>query len=91
MIITNNYQLMLRTLINRLAQEFSMKDLGDLHYFLGIEVIRNDKGIFLRQAKYALDLLTRADMVDCKLISTSFMVGSYLTESGTPHSDATQF
>jgi len=82
---------MLRTLINRLAQEFSMKDLSDLHYFLGIEVIRNDKGIFLSQAKYALDLLTHADMVDCKPISTPFVVGSHLTESGTPHCDATQF
>jgi len=91
MIITGSNQLMLRTLINRLAQEFSMKDRGDFHYFLGIEVIRNDKGIFLSQAKYALDLLTRADMVDYKPISTPFVVGSHLTESGTPHCDATQF
>jgi hypothetical protein len=91
MIITGSNQLMLRTLINCLAQEFSMKDLSDLHYFLGIEVIRNDKGIFLSQAKYALDLLTRADMVDCKPISTPLVVGSHLTESGTPHCDATQF
>ncbi|XP_073261291.1 uncharacterized protein [Populus alba] len=91
MIITSSNQLMLRSLINRLAQEFSMKDLGDLHYFLGIEVIQHDKGIFLSQAKYALDLLTRADMVDYKLISTPFVVGSHLTESGTPHCDATEF
>jgi len=75
MIITSSNQLMLRTLINRLAQEFSMKDLGDLHYFLGIEVIRNDKGIFLSQAKYALDLLTHADMVDCKPISLLLWLG----------------
>ena len=91
MIITGSNQLMLHTLINCLAQEFSVKDLGDLHYFLGIEVIRNDKGIFLSQAKYAFDLLTRADMVDYKPISTPFVVGSHLTESGTPHCDATQF
>ncbi|KAF5470482.1 hypothetical protein F2P56_010995 [Juglans regia] len=82
---------MLRTLIDRLAREFSMKDLSDLHFFLGIEVIRNEKRIFLSQTKYALDLLTRANMVDCKPISTPFLVGSHLTESGTAHSDATQF
>ena len=49
---------MLNSLIDRLAKEFSMKDLCDLHYFLGIEVIRNEKDLFLNQAKYELDLLT---------------------------------
>ena len=40
-----------------LSKEFEMKDLGPLKYFLGIEVSRSDKGIFLSQRKYALDLL----------------------------------
>uniref|UniRef100_A0A6N2KNP9 Integrase catalytic domain-containing protein n=1 Tax=Salix viminalis TaxID=40686 RepID=A0A6N2KNP9_SALVM len=91
MVITGNNTSMLHSLIDRLASEFSMKDLGDLHYFLGIEVVRNDKGLFLSQAKYALDLLTRAEMVDCKPISTPSLVGSHLTDSGTLYSDATQF
>ena len=34
-----------------------MKDLGDLHYFLDVEVQANEKGLFLNQTKYALDLL----------------------------------
>lgn len=50
----------------------------------------NEKGIFLSQAKYAR-LLTRVDMVDRRLISTLFVVVSHLIESGTTHSDATQF
>ena len=32
-----------------LEQEFDMKDLGDLHYFLGIEIIRTSQGIWLSQ------------------------------------------
>ena len=30
-----------------LKQKFEMKDLGELHYFLGIEVIRSPGGIWL--------------------------------------------
>ncbi|CAL2256343.1 unnamed protein product [Prunus armeniaca] len=44
-----------------LSQEFEMKDLGDLKYFLGIEVSRSHGGIFLSQRKYALDLLSDTD------------------------------
>ena len=32
-----------------LKQKFEMKDLGELHYFLGIEVIRSPRGIWLLQ------------------------------------------
>ena len=46
-----------KALQSYLSSEFEMKDLGHLKYFLGIEVSRSDKGIFLSQRKYALDLL----------------------------------
>jgi hypothetical protein len=58
-----------------------MKDFGNLHYFLGIEITRSDKEFFFSQAKYALDLLTQTNMVNWKPI-TPFLVGSHLTESG---------
>jgi hypothetical protein len=41
----------------KLAQEFEVKDLGQLRYFLGIEVSRSSKDIYLSQRKYVLDLL----------------------------------
>ena len=40
-----------------LATQFEIKDLGKLRYFLGIEVARLEKGIFLSQRKYVIDLL----------------------------------
>ena len=52
-----------------LKQEFEMKDLGELRYFLGIEVIRTTEGIWLSQRQYALDMLSKYGMADCKPIS----------------------
>ena len=43
-----------------------MKQLGDLKYFLGIEVARSKNGIFLSQRKYILDLLIKTTMLGCQ-------------------------
>ena len=40
-----------------LLQQFRIKDLGDLKYFLGIEFSRSKAGIYMSQRKYALDIL----------------------------------
>lgn len=44
------------------STQFAMKDLGPLHYFLGIQVHRTFDGLILSQTKYALDILERAQM-----------------------------
>jgi hypothetical protein len=46
-----------------------MKDLGELRYFLGIEVIHSPKGIWLLQRQYALNKLSEYGMTGCKPIS----------------------
>jgi hypothetical protein len=50
-------------------QNFEMKDLGELHYFLSIEVIQSPKGIWLLQRQYALNKLSEYGMTGCKPIS----------------------
>ena len=54
----------------KLTVEFEMKDLGLMHYFLGIEVRERLEGIFLNQDKYALEILKRFDMLECKSMAT---------------------
>ena len=54
-----------------LASEFEIKDLGLMHYFLGLEVWQKPREIFLSQGKYVVKILKIFDMVDCKPVTTS--------------------
>jgi hypothetical protein len=53
-----------------LASEFEMKDIGLMHYFLGLEVWQQPGEIFLGQGKYVVDILRRFRMGDCKPMTT---------------------
>jgi hypothetical protein len=54
----------------KLAAEFEMKNLGLMHYFLGLEVWQSQQRIFLNQGKYAIETLKRFDMLECKSMNT---------------------
>lgn len=57
LLICGNDAHMLQRFKDYLSRCFSMKDLGNLKYFLGIEVSRGTEGFFLSQRKYTLDIL----------------------------------
>jgi hypothetical protein len=52
-------------LLKDLKDDFALKDLGDLHFFLGIEVKKVHDVLLLTQEKYASDLLTKLGMKKC--------------------------
>eukprot|EP00253_Pinus_taeda_P027539 PITA_27539 len=56
-----------------LATEFDMKDLGRMHYFLGLEVWQQKGEIFLRQGRYATEILKRFEMEDCRPMTMSMI------------------
>ena len=60
--------LLYQYIISLLSSEFAfaMKDLGLLHYFLGIKVSRTTDDFFLSQDKYATDIIERAGVSSCK-------------------------
>jgi Reverse transcriptase (RNA-dependent DNA polymerase) len=65
-----------------LKREFDIKDLGQLSYFLGIEIATSSKGIFLSQRKYILDLLKEIGKLGVKPAGTPMeliMVNHYPT------------
>lgn len=63
-----------------------MKDLGPVHFFLGIQVRRSADVFVLSQEQYAVDVLDRAGMMDCKPASTPVDTKSKLSSSTTRHS-----
>ena len=68
-ILTRNYKEMIKLKENH-AKEFEIKDLGLPRYFLGMEVARSQKGIFVSQCKYTMDLLKEIGMLGSKLANT---------------------
>jgi hypothetical protein len=72
------------------SEEFEMKDLGLMHYIFGLEVWQNPGEIFLSQSKYAIDILRRFGMMDCKsmmtpMISKETPRSSHRFRSKRPH------
>ena len=67
-------------LLLQLRDDFALKDLGPLHYFLGIEVVPcSDGALLLTQSKYAKDLLFKAGLKDCKPMPTPLSVSEKLS------------
>ena len=69
-----------------------MKDLGMMHYFLGMEVWQSVDGIPLGQGKYVVEILKRFRMMDCKTMATPMTSNlKLLSDSSTKTVDATMY
>jgi hypothetical protein len=76
----------------RLSSEFEMKDLGLMHYFLGLEVWQSPERIFLNQGRYTVKILKRFDMLECKPMNTPMEVKlKLLVDTSLEFIDATLY
>ncbi|RVX07945.1 Retrovirus-related Pol polyprotein from transposon TNT 1-94 [Vitis vinifera] len=80
-ILTGDHEEKIDLLKKLLTKEFEIKDLGNLKYFLGMEIARSKKGIAVSQRKYVLDLLNETGMLGCKPAETPMDTTVKLEES----------
>lgn len=80
-VLTGNDDGEIQNLKQSLANEFGIKDLGNLKYFVGIEVAGSKHGILIAQWKYILDLLKETRMLGCKAVDNPVEVNVKLGEN----------
>jgi hypothetical protein len=72
-IMISSSNMAIERLLAQLWDDFALKDLGTLNYFLGIEVHHNDQGLILTQEKYVHDLLDCTNMATCHGVPTPML------------------
>jgi hypothetical protein len=93
-IVTSSSSEAVTALLHDLSKDFALKDLGNLHYFLGIKVQRDKQELLLSQEDYAQEILSRVGMIKCKTaptpLSTSEKLSSHEGELLGPE-DSTRY
>ena len=90
--ITGSDEKEVQRLIEQLDAKFSLKDLGEVNYFLGIEVKKTESGLFLSQSKYIKDLLCRAQMQNARSTRAPLTTGQkFLNYGSQPFEDPQQY
>ena len=82
MILTSDDLSGIQELKDFLNQQFEMKDLGHLSYFLSLEITHSTYGLYITQAKYASEFLSRAGLTDSKTVDTPVELNAHLTLLG---------
>ncbi|KAG8490237.1 hypothetical protein CXB51_015585 [Gossypium anomalum] len=79
MIFTGNNPGMFNDFKNAMTKEFEMIDIGEMSYFLGVEVKQMKDGTFVSQKKYAKQILRKFNMKDCKPVAMPVDTGTKLS------------
>ncbi|XP_052477739.1 uncharacterized mitochondrial protein AtMg00810-like [Gossypium raimondii] len=84
-IITGNDSQAIDQFVTQLNAQFSLKDLGKLSYFLGIEVQYTSEGMFLSQTKYIRDLLHKVSMDRSNGLPTPMVTNCHMSAAEGSH------
>ncbi|GJT78965.1 putative RNA-directed DNA polymerase [Tanacetum coccineum] len=94
-IITGNNNDEITKFKTYLNQKFKIKDLGELKFFLGIEVVKIKNGLCLNQRKYCIELLYEYGLLACKPVATPMPENGILankeTDNDKPLKDITSY
>ncbi|KAM1547885.1 hypothetical protein ACFX1Z_009145 [Malus domestica] len=87
-IITSSATDAIQQVISALRKKFDIKDLGSLHFFLGIQITKTKAGLFLSQEKCIQDLLKKTKMFDSKSAAIPCLPYSrLLKDDGQPYNN----
>ena len=53
-----------------MQSRYQMSMMGEMNYFLGLQVKQTDDGIFINQSKYTKNLLKKFNLQDCTVVAT---------------------
>ncbi|KAG5234660.1 Retrovirus-related polyprotein from transposon [Salix suchowensis] len=81
-LITGNHHASIVATKQFLHSQFKIKDLGNLRYFLGIEISASERGIFISQRKYALEIIEDMGLLGVAPINTPMERGLKLADKG---------
>jgi hypothetical protein len=88
LLITGNNVVLIREIKDELKKDFEMTDLGEMKYFLGMEVDQTKDGIFVCQKRYAKEMLKKFNMENCKSVNTPLVLNSkMMKDDGAKKSD----
>ena len=75
-----------------MAQKFEMSMMGELKFFLGLQVQQLPDGIFISQGKYIVDLLKKFGFTDCRPTKTPMSTANHLTaDSSNTNTNSTSY
>ncbi|KAM7472186.1 hypothetical protein LguiA_010369 [Lonicera macranthoides] len=86
-ILSGSSESAIQSVKDALQQQFDMKDLGKLHYFLGSEINYTPLGLLINQQKYAKEVIHKHGMEDCNSAITPCQSGLKLLKEGVLLSD----
>ena len=66
------------TLFTKSYDEYQMSMMGELKFFLGLQICQQRNGIFISQEKYREDVLQKFDMHECKGAKTPMPTNGHL-------------
>lgn len=81
MLIVSNHLQKLNALVDKMAQKFKMKDLGEVSRFMGLNVKRTGDSLEVDQLHFVDKLISRFGMKDCNPVKTPMEVGLKLNKS----------
>jgi histone deacetylase 1/2 len=91
-LLTGSSSSQITKLIAHLSAVFHMKNLGDIHYFLGLQIARDESTFTVTQTRYLLSLLQKFGLDGAKPVSTPLASGASMSATdGVPLADPSHY